>query len=62
MITYSKIKNIWVLAAHANTYTLFVDDPLHQFVADCVITQNSGGDSWAIIPAWFQGFTMESGQ
>jgi DNA-directed RNA polymerase beta' subunit len=47
MINYSKIKRIKILDEFANTYTLSVNDELHQFVADGVITQNSGGEAGA---------------
>lgn len=47
MINYIEIKSIRVLDVYANTFTLQVDDPLHQFVADGVITHNSGGEGGA---------------
>jgi hypothetical protein len=38
---YDKIKNIEILNESGDTYTMIVNDPLHQFVADGVITKNS---------------------
>jgi len=38
---YDKIKKITILAKEEETFTMSVDDPLHQFVADGVITKNS---------------------
>lgn len=41
---YSKIVSIEASEVEAETYTLAVDDSLHQFVADGVIHKNTGGD------------------
>ena len=41
---YAQIRSIRVLPIEDDTYTLAVDDPLHQFVADGVIHKNTGGD------------------
>lgn len=38
------IKSIEILEERGQTYTLNVDDPRHQFVADGVITKNCGAD------------------
>jgi hypothetical protein len=38
---YDTIKNITILDKEAKTYTMAVNEPLHQFVADGVITKNS---------------------
>lgn len=38
---YDTIKNITILKEEADTYTMSVDDPLHQFVADGVIHKNT---------------------
>jgi hypothetical protein len=41
---YSKIRKIEVTDEEAVTYTMAVEDDLHQFVADGVIQKNTGGD------------------
>lgn len=41
---YAKIKDVRVLDEEAVTYTLAVDDPLHQFIADGVVHKNTGAD------------------
>jgi len=41
---YKEIKSIEILPEKEVTYTLSVDDPLHRFDADGVITKNSGAD------------------
>jgi DNA polymerase I-like protein with 3'-5' exonuclease and polymerase domains/intein/homing endonuclease len=41
---YKSIKSIKILDQVEETYTLSVEDPLHRFEADGVITKNSGAD------------------
>ena len=41
---YSTVKDVRVLGRAEDTFTLSVDDPLHQFVADGVVHKNTGAD------------------
>jgi hypothetical protein len=46
---YKRIKKIKILPKEEETYTLSVNDPLHRFEADGVITKNSAADIMKII-------------
>lgn len=43
-LSYAKISSIKVMDKEEDTFTLSVDDPLHQFVADGVIHKNTGAE------------------